>query len=151
MFTGSICGRQVLLSWASLWECWRRPPRTRYGTRFTKDYSNEIEAHRSPRCGFCLLSWGQFSFRLVCSGSPGQATHRYTGWCPLLAPVCSGWGESTLLVHPAASANNACVSTLLVFTGIFTFLVDTYPSSAASALAANTFTRCAFAGNHIPF
>ncbi|KAI1076475.1 MFS general substrate transporter [Whalleya microplaca] len=35
--------------------------------------------------------------------------------------------------------------TLLVFTGIFTFLVDAYPVYAASALAANSFTRCAFA------
>ncbi|KAI9167977.1 major facilitator superfamily transporter [Paramyrothecium foliicola] len=35
--------------------------------------------------------------------------------------------------------------TLLVFTGIFTFLVDAYPSYAASALAANAFVRCIFA------
>ncbi|KAH8202443.1 hypothetical protein TruAng_003428 [Truncatella angustata] len=37
------------------------------------------------------------------------------------------------------------MGTLLVFTGIFTFLVDAYPLYAASALAANAFTRCAFA------
>ncbi|KAI0131191.1 MFS general substrate transporter [Daldinia grandis] len=35
--------------------------------------------------------------------------------------------------------------TLLVFTGIFTFLVDAYPYYAASALAANSFARCTFA------
>ncbi|RSL98365.1 hypothetical protein CEP52_010349 [Fusarium oligoseptatum] len=35
--------------------------------------------------------------------------------------------------------------TLLVFTGIFTFLVDAYPKYAASALAANSFARCSFA------
>ncbi|KAI1780570.1 MFS general substrate transporter [Hypoxylon cercidicola] len=35
--------------------------------------------------------------------------------------------------------------TLLSFTGIFTFLVDAYPHYAASALAANSFTRCTFA------
>ncbi|KAI6086587.1 MFS general substrate transporter [Hypoxylon rubiginosum] len=35
--------------------------------------------------------------------------------------------------------------TLLVFTGIFTFLVDAYPRYAASALAANSFVRCIFA------
>ncbi|KAI1381432.1 MFS general substrate transporter [Hypoxylon crocopeplum] len=35
--------------------------------------------------------------------------------------------------------------TLLVFTGIFTFLVDAYPHYAASALAANSFARCTFA------
>ncbi|KAH8677260.1 major facilitator superfamily domain-containing protein [Xylariales sp. PMI_506] len=37
------------------------------------------------------------------------------------------------------------MGTLLVFTGIFTFLVDAYPLYAASALAANAFARCAFA------
>ncbi|KAK6083201.1 major facilitator superfamily transporter [Seiridium cupressi] len=37
------------------------------------------------------------------------------------------------------------MGTLLVFTGIFTFLVDAYPLYSASALAANAFTRCAFA------
>ncbi|KAI3341705.1 major facilitator superfamily domain-containing protein [Ustulina deusta] len=35
--------------------------------------------------------------------------------------------------------------TLLVFNGIFTFLVDTYPLYAASALAANSFLRGTFA------
>lgn len=37
------------------------------------------------------------------------------------------------------------LGTLLVFSGIFTFLVDAYPQYAASALAANAFVRCAFA------
>ncbi|KAI8624621.1 MFS general substrate transporter [Xylariaceae sp. FL1651] len=35
--------------------------------------------------------------------------------------------------------------TLLVFNGVFTFLVDTYPLYAASALSANSFLRCTFA------
>ncbi|KJZ78482.1 hypothetical protein HIM_01873 [Hirsutella minnesotensis 3608] len=34
---------------------------------------------------------------------------------------------------------------MLVFSGIFTFLVDAYPLYAASALAANAFVRCMFA------
>ncbi|KAK2929929.1 Major facilitator superfamily [Fusarium oxysporum f. sp. vasinfectum] len=34
---------------------------------------------------------------------------------------------------------------LLVFSGVFTFLVDAYPQYAASALAANAFVRCVFA------
>lgn len=34
---------------------------------------------------------------------------------------------------------------LLVFSGIFTFLVDAYPLYAASALAANSFARSSFA------
>ena len=35
---------------------------------------------------------------------------------------------------------------LLAFSGIWTFLVDAYPLYAASALAANVFVRCMFAG-----
>ena len=35
---------------------------------------------------------------------------------------------------------------ILVFSGIFTFLVDAYPLYAASALAANSFARGIFAG-----
>lgn len=35
--------------------------------------------------------------------------------------------------------------TLLVFSGVFTFLVDAYPLYAASALAANSFVRSSFA------
>lgn len=38
-------------------------------------------------------------------------------------------------------------SIFLVFSGIFTFLVDAYPNYAASALAANTFLRCIFAAS----
>ena len=34
---------------------------------------------------------------------------------------------------------------ILVFSGIFTFLVDAYPLYAASALAANSFARSSFA------
>ncbi|KAJ5504477.1 hypothetical protein N7463_007351 [Penicillium fimorum] len=36
--------------------------------------------------------------------------------------------------------------TILVYSGIFTFLVDAYPTFAASALAANSFTRSSFGG-----
>ncbi|KAJ5142135.1 Vacuolar protein sorting-associated protein 62 [Penicillium atrosanguineum] len=36
--------------------------------------------------------------------------------------------------------------TILVYAGIFTFLVDAYPTFAASALAANSFTRSTFGG-----
>ncbi|GAB0136145.1 hypothetical protein EsDP_00004457 [Epichloe bromicola] len=36
---------------------------------------------------------------------------------------------------------------VLLFTGIFTFLVDAYPLYAASALAANAFVRCLFAAS----
>lgn len=37
------------------------------------------------------------------------------------------------------------IGTLLVFSGVFTFLVDAYPLYAASALAANSFIRSSFA------
>ncbi|KAH6714113.1 hypothetical protein BKA61DRAFT_56137 [Leptodontidium sp. MPI-SDFR-AT-0119] len=44
-------------------------------------------------------------------------------------------------------ANRTCVlRTLLVFSGIFTFLVDAYPLYAASSLAANSFARSSFGG-----
>ncbi|KAE8154970.1 efflux pump antibiotic resistance protein [Aspergillus avenaceus] len=36
--------------------------------------------------------------------------------------------------------------TVLIFSGIFTFLVEAYPTYAASALAANSFTRCMLGG-----
>ena len=39
-----------------------------------------------------------------------------------------------------------CNRTILVYSGIFTFLVDAYPTYAASALAANSFTRSTFGG-----
>jgi hypothetical protein len=35
----------------------------------------------------------------------------------------------------------------LVYAGVFTFLVDSYPTYAASALAANSFTRSMFAAS----
>lgn len=40
----------------------------------------------------------------------------------------------------------ATIRVILVFTGVFTFLVDAYPTFAASALAANSFMRSSFAG-----
>ncbi|GIK07564.1 hypothetical protein Aspvir_003230 [Aspergillus viridinutans] len=36
--------------------------------------------------------------------------------------------------------------TVLVYSGVFTFLVDAYPTYAASALAANSFARSTFPG-----
>jgi len=39
--------------------------------------------------------------------------------------------------------------TVLVFSGIFTFLVDAYPLYAASALAANSFARSSFGGEQL--
>ncbi|KAI0137548.1 major facilitator superfamily domain-containing protein [Xylariales sp. AK1849] len=68
----------------------------------------------------------------------------------VLVPVGLFWFAWTTYpwVHwivPIIGSGVFGMGTLLVFTGIFTFLVDAYPSYAASALAANAFTRCAFA------
>ena len=43
-----------------------------------------------------------------------------------------------------AYRSNDC-SVIMVFSGVFTFLVDAYPTYAASALAANGFSRSMFA------
>ncbi|KAG8423743.1 hypothetical protein J3458_000609 [Metarhizium acridum] len=51
-------------------------------------------------------------------------------------------------VHWIVPIIGSCVfaiGNVLLFTGIFTFLVDAYPLYAASALAANAFVRCIFA------
>jgi len=40
---------------------------------------------------------------------------------------------------------------VLVFASVFTFLVDSYPTYAASALAANSFTRKMFAAGFLLF
>jgi hypothetical protein len=43
------------------------------------------------------------------------------------------------------------VDVVLFFASVFTFLVDSYPTCAASALAANSFTRSMFAAGFPPF
>ncbi|KAJ6029865.1 fluconazole resistance protein [Penicillium canescens] len=48
-------------------------------------------------------------------------------------------------IAPVIGSGIFAAGTVLVFTGIFTFLVDAYPLYAASALAANAFVRCMFA------
>ena len=48
------------------------------------------------------------------------------------------------------SANIIACRTVLVFTGVFTFLVDAYPLYAASSLAANSFARSSFGGKFSP-
>ncbi|KAF7532835.1 hypothetical protein G7054_g7574 [Neopestalotiopsis clavispora] len=68
----------------------------------------------------------------------------------VLVPIGLFWFAWTIYaqVHwivPIIGSGVFGMGFLLVFTGIFTFLVDAYPAVAASALAANVFTRCAFA------
>ncbi|KAK1988121.1 major facilitator superfamily transporter [Colletotrichum cereale] len=68
-----------------------------------------------------------------------------------LCPVGIFWFGWSLHLHwimpiiGSAIFGAGCHRTLLVFTGIFTFLVDAYPLYAASALASNAFVRCMFA------
>lgn len=54
-----------------------------------------------------------------------------------------------VLLHPLDRAyNRQCFfgcGVILVFSGVFTFLVDSYPNYSASALAANGFVRSMFA------
>ncbi|KAM0277876.1 hypothetical protein ACHAQH_005508 [Verticillium albo-atrum] len=62
-----------------------------------------------------------------------------------------GWTTNANIhwIAPIIGSGIFGAGTLLVFTGIFTFLVDAYPLYAASVLAANAFVRCMFAGKCI--
>ncbi|KAK2029253.1 major facilitator superfamily transporter [Colletotrichum zoysiae] len=65
-----------------------------------------------------------------------------------LCPIGIFWFGWSLHLHwivPIIGSAIFGAGTLLVFTGIFTFLVDAYPMYAASALASNAFVRCMFA------
>lgn len=58
----------------------------------------------------------------------GWTTYRSVNWIvPLIGSIPFGMG------------------TILIYSGVFTFLVDAYPLYAASALGANLFARCGFA------
>ncbi|OQE96698.1 hypothetical protein PENNAL_c0001G00992 [Penicillium nalgiovense] len=58
---------------------------------------------------------------------------------PIIGSAVFGAGRVMLM-------DRATARTILVYSGIFTFLVDAYPTFAASALAANSFTRSSFGG-----
>lgn len=66
---------------------------------------------------------------------------------PIIGSAVFATGYVALLNSIHEGFTNAIItgSMLLVFSGIFTFLVDAYPLYAASALAANSFTRSSFA------
>lgn len=68
----------------------------------------------------------------------------------VLVPVGIFWFawttvESVHWIIPIIGSVFFGTGTLLVFSGVFTFLVDAYPLYAASALAANSFVRSSFA------
>lgn len=60
-----------------------------------------------------------------------------------------GWTtySSVHWIVPIIGSSFFGAGVLLVFAGVFTFLVDSYPTYAASALAANSFTRSMFAAS----
>jgi hypothetical protein len=80
----------------------------------------------------------------------------FIGLCLSLEVVYLVQGKTNLVLPPDQLVTlNFCTiilifrvtaRTILVFSGIFTFLVDAYPTYAASALAANSFTRSSFGG-----
>ncbi|KAH0195405.1 hypothetical protein KCU99_g10092, partial [Aureobasidium melanogenum] len=58
-----------------------------------------------------------------------------------------GWTQYSSIhwIVPIIGSSFFGCGVILVFSGVFTFLVDSYPNSAASALAANGFARSMFA------
>lgn len=71
----------------------------------------------------------------------------FTGLVLSLAVVYSELGKHEELFNTGGGFMVTIHSrTLLVYSGVFTFLVDAYPTYAASALAANSFARSTFGG-----
>ena len=64
---------------------------------------------------------------------------------PIIGSAVFGTGLVLSQAWTKVMADQALRRILLVFSGIFTFLVDAYPLYAASALAANSFARSSFA------
>ncbi len=103
--------------------------------------------------------WHKNYLRLVSSGDknggePGVSEPEYR--LPpaiaggFLVPIGLFWFAWTIYpsIHwivPIIGSAIFAVGMLLVFSGIFTFLVESYPVYAASALAANSFARSSFA------
>ncbi|KFY01606.1 hypothetical protein O988_02651, partial [Pseudogymnoascus sp. VKM F-3808] len=87
-----------------------------------KDNGGAEPEHRLPPAiaGSILVPAGIFMF--------GWTTYRSVHW-----------------IVPIIGSTIFAIGNLLVFTGIFTFLVDAYPQYAASSLAANSFVRSSFA------
>lgn len=68
----------------------------------------------------------------------------------ILVPIGLFWfaGTSSASIHPVVPILGSTVfgtGTLLVFSSVFTYVVEAYPVYAASAMAANSFVRSCFA------
>ncbi|KAF6813831.1 major facilitator superfamily transporter [Colletotrichum sojae] len=132
-FMGILIGMFLAAATDPLWH--------RIRSRLMADLEREtgVEGASEPEfrlppviCGAFLVTIGIFWF--------GWTTFSWVHWIlPIIGSAIFGAGGMQLTVWMFRR-------TLLVFTGIFTFLVDAYPLYAASALAANAFVRCMFAG-----
>lgn len=97
--------------------------------------------------------WGSLRQRLVAkNGGVSEPEFRLPSGIlgGVLVPIGLFWFSWTTYasVHwivPIIASAVFGTGTLLVFSGVFTFLVDAYPLYAASALAANSFVRSSFA------
>ncbi|KAL3457115.1 hypothetical protein BJX64DRAFT_27348 [Aspergillus heterothallicus] len=84
--------------------------------------------------------------------SQRAASHQLSSEARFSRSDCSGSHGQPLPRSPGSSLSSAAPSskpvfdrTILVFQGVFTFLVDAYPIYAASALGANSCMRSTFA------
>lgn len=87
-----------------------------------------------------------------------KSSHVFLTWSyPKTTHVDQSLTGFGILMHVSIYAYICCTNafsfaklttcrTLLVFSGVFTFLVDAYPLYAASSLAANSFARSSFGG-----
>lgn len=120
-FLGIFCGMILGISTDPFWhKNYVRLIRNR--EEATGEVGGSEPEYRLPPAilGAVLVPIGLFWF--------GWSTYSYVHWIvPIIGSAIFGMG------------------TLLVFSGIFTFLVDAYPLYAASALAANSFARSSFA------
>ncbi|CAM1501923.1 Fc.00g039070.m01.CDS01 [Cosmosporella sp. VM-42] len=120
-FLGILVGMVLTTGLDPLWHRIRANLMRRLQEQTGIDGASEPEFRLPPAiAGSVAVPVGIFMF--------GWSTYPWVHWIvPIIGSAIFGAG------------------TLLVFSGIFTFLVDAYPQYAASALAANAFVRCAFA------
>jgi hypothetical protein len=64
----------------------------------------------------------------------------------MFVPNWAGRQAIVISLHERSLALTKTSSTVLVYAGVFTFLVDCFPLYGASALAANSFLRSSFGG-----
>ncbi|KAH7024834.1 major facilitator superfamily domain-containing protein [Microdochium trichocladiopsis] len=102
----------------------------------------------------CISQWLYSSRDNVSGGARGEDTPEFRLVPAILGSVLVPAGlfmfawttlPSVHWIFPMIGSVLFGAGNILLFTGIFTFLVDAYPSCAASALAANSFVRNIFA------